>query len=237
MLTNINGRLGSGKTLFMTYLASKVKDRPIYANYGLRLPNYQPLKLTELMSFKQEKALILVDEAYVLIESRASMDKLNQYISYILFQSRKRQLDFIVTAQLNSTLDLRYKDLTDVNIVAQKNKNSSCYQYAISFGGRMKVFDLPFREATKYYNLYDTTELVIPPRMDDMVDELENLDPDTLNKKVNNAVKLIEQQFGTELADAKRITHNVVLDWLLQLHEPSSVAPYVYARLNTKKRK
>jgi hypothetical protein len=229
MLIDISGPLGTGKTLFMTWLASKVKDRPIYANYHLKMPNYRELKMADLLGFKNEQAIICIDEAYVLLESRNSMDIMNQYVSYILFQSRKRGLDFIVTAQLNSTLDLRYKELTDVFISAAKSKIG--FQYAIKYAGRAKLFTLPFKQAEKIYPLYDTTELVIPQRMHEMVDEIENIDPEVLDRKVTVAVKKIELLDALE--GLKRVTHDDVKNWLLEIREPScSIEPYVYARLN-----
>ncbi|MGA3289018.1 MAG: hypothetical protein ABSD42_02110 [Candidatus Bathyarchaeia archaeon] len=57
MLVDISGPLGSGKTLFMTYLATKVKGRPVYANYHLKMPNYHELKLDQPLAFKNEEAL------------------------------------------------------------------------------------------------------------------------------------------------------------------------------------
>lgn len=213
----------------MTWLASKVKDRPIYANYHLKMDNYRELKLADLLGFKNEQAIICIDEAYVLLESRNSMDIMNQYVSYILFQSRKRGLDFIVTAQLNSTLDLRYKELTDVFVAA--NKTRAGFQYAIKFGGRIKMFTLPPKQAEKIYGLYDTTELIIPERMHEMVDEIENMDPEVLDKKVTACVKKIEAL--DELGDLKRVTHDDTKNWMLEVRERSaSIEPYVYARLN-----
>jgi hypothetical protein len=233
MLADINGMLGSGKTLLMTYVASKVKDRPVYANYKLNLPNYRPLKLEDLIKFTNEQALILVDEAYVLLESRNSMDRLNQYISYILFQSRKRGLDFMATAQLNSSLDLRYKELADINIYAVKTKKG--FSYAIQYGLKAKMFELPFNQAKNYYGFYDTTELIIPIRMMDMVDEIENLDPDKLNEKVDDAVAKVFSSFSEELGRVKKVGHDQIRDFLLRLRMPASIEPYVYARVNERK--
>jgi hypothetical protein len=214
----------------MTYFASKLKNTPIYSNFKLKLPNYHPLELDMLLSFQNEQCLILIDEAYVWMESRTSGSDINRYVSYVIFQSRKRLIDIMVTVQLNSSLDLRFKELCDAQIVCKKAREGEGFYYYIKKGEKMKSFVLPMTEAQKLYKLYDTTEIILPPNIENLKNEIEEMNPEKLNKKVNDAIKQILSEFP-ELTK-KRITHIDVKDVLLQLNLSPSIEPYVYARLN-----
>src|SRR4030043_860537 len=111
-LINLVGKVGSGKTLFMT--ADSVNSgRPIYANYEIRHKKYRALTPELLMDPDLHGAVICLDEAYAWLESRTSGKDINRYMSYILFQGRKKDIDFYMSEQLLSSVDLRYRDMID----------------------------------------------------------------------------------------------------------------------------
>ncbi|MEM2262451.1 MAG: AAA family ATPase, partial [Ignisphaera sp.] len=117
MLIGVFGDLGSGKTLFLVYLAQK-SNCEVYANFTIKLPNVKVLTPELFFKILKENPepnrpkLLLLDELYTLADSRASVSLRNRLLSYLIFQSRKRNMDIVYTAQLYGSIDLRLRDLT-----------------------------------------------------------------------------------------------------------------------------
>lgn len=160
----IVGDVGTGKTVLATALAVR-NDKAIISNYPIEDARYQPLVPSMLMNLSYP-ATVVLDEAYVYLESRVPGKELPRYLSYVLFQSRKRQLSFILTAQVFGSVDLRFRELSDFIIVADKHprgfvydiiKNSPAKGYP-----RRRVL-LPFPYAEKHlFQLYDTMQVIDP---------------------------------------------------------------------------
>jgi len=175
-----------------------------------------------------DKALILLDEAYTWLESRVSGSRLNRYVSYVLFQSRKRGLDFVLSAQLSITLDIRFRDLCDLFVLA--NKQQKGFQYLlVTKSLKMRSVLLPYGYAEKkLYDIYDTTEIVKPFEHEDLNVEVSLMtNPNKANMMVNEVVEEIKKRLNGD----EKITHAAVMDFLLQLEKPLSLEPFVYARL------
>lgn len=165
-LINIEGSYGSGKTTFAVVMATKSKY-PIYTNMtNLKLPDTHFLTPETLIELN-EGSLIILDEAYAWLESRLSGGReINQYLSYILFQSRKRKMDFILTDQLITTVDVRFRMLTDYHVLCERVGDKG-FQYRIIKMNRYKqstVNDLflPWNMAEKIFPLYNTWEKIDP---------------------------------------------------------------------------
>ena len=166
-LTNIVGRVGSGKTLFMTADAVNSGRAHIYANYQVNDPRYIALLPEMLMDPNLRDAVILLDEVYAWIESRTSGRDINRYMSYILFQSRKKDIDFYMTEQLLSTVDLRYRDMIDFEVrckAVPNYKHPEGFVYKIVDVLEQKVYPLylSIKDAEPYFKLYDTYQTVHP---------------------------------------------------------------------------
>jgi hypothetical protein len=90
------GEQNSGKTLSMTYYAYRYYKRgyEIFANYGLSFPHTKLTK--ELISdytkgLRQfEKAVFLIDEIYLFLDSRNFARGINKILGYFLLQTSKR---------------------------------------------------------------------------------------------------------------------------------------------------
>ena len=107
----ITGLKGDGKSTLSTMFAyNAYKDgRPVFSNYGLNFEHTE-LHVEEIKRdpTQIQDALIVVDEAYLYIDSRNSMSKGNKAIGYLTLQTRKSGVDLI--------LDLLQKDLGDLRI-------------------------------------------------------------------------------------------------------------------------
>lgn len=171
MLTSIIGRYGSGKTLISVYLASKT-NLPIYANFQIKIDNYHELNIRDIFNLPNP-SIIILDEAYTWLESRASSRNVNRYVSYILFQSRKRGLDIYTTSQLFRSVDVRFRIMSDFIILCSNNKRLQCFEYFFyRVGSGFTKLSLSYEKAKKYYVLYDTMEVVKPYQFDKLQEKI-----------------------------------------------------------------
>jgi hypothetical protein len=227
MLCIVVGDLGSGKTLLLTYIASHTPDCPILANYTLKIPNYQKLEPETLLdaNLGKGKKLILMTEAYTWLESRTSGKGTNLYLSYVLFQSRKRGLDFYLDAQLGSTIDVRFREMANIVILCEKVKEG--FRYDIikrSYTNPVRMAQLlTFAKAEKYYPMYDTTELTLPSNMQELSMEFLFNDPQKLNILIEEAI--------IKIGDIGKITKERVEIAITQKGYPQKLARYVYMKL------
>lgn len=175
MLTNIVSDVRSGKTLWATAVAINevnyakrfnLPPRPVFANYKIRLPNFKPLKPEDLFQITKP-TLVILDEAYAWIESRQSGTPISRYMSYILFQSGKRGIDFYLTDQVEGSIDKRYRLLMNYRIECENLGVNIGFLYHFSKrtkGGftmpRNKL--MPYSWAEKIFPFYDTLEIVNP---------------------------------------------------------------------------
>jgi hypothetical protein len=177
MIVGIVGDRGSGKTLLQVFFLHKdfQANRQIYSNFHLKF-KYTLLDLKILLEHIKVKAqlynaTLAIDEIHVFFEARRSMSKKNIVGSYLTTQSRKRSLDIYYTTQYFYQVDKRIRDNTDYLIRAQKIDDDFyhyiLYKKSISItleaGDYEKIneFFLRGRNAKKYYELYDTEEIIM----------------------------------------------------------------------------
>ena len=224
--------MGSGKTLLETKLILSAKI-PVLANYNIyedenkQVPhkNVIPLDIGELLHLPYEKCYVVLDEAYAYLESRVSMSKLNLYMSYILFQSRKRGITFILTAQLAGSIDNRFLSLADIIIVAQQVKDG--FMYVLTNNRIYRKILLTWKQAEKIWNKYDTSQVILPPQIADLETQVQILDKKKLKAKIDE----LETRFKEEYPDIKKISHAIVDGFLLDCEESDVYSSYLYARL------
>lgn len=219
MLIVILGNYGSGKTLFLTYLASKTK-RKIFSNFGLKFKNFNSLDVLDLLNLPNNIDVFL-DEAYTWLESRLSGKAINRYLSYILLQSRKRTLDIYCTAQLFSTIDVRFRHKSDIIIECHKFKDGFHYKILNRNTFKRKYFIFPFDKAKKYYEYYDTYEIVEPFEKARLEFSLLQSDTNKLFKKAKQIAKFIKPKLT-------KITHDSVKLALMENGFVRDFEPFVY---------
>lgn len=228
MLCAVLGDLGSGKTLFLVYLAYKNRNIPVFANFKIDLPNVRYIEPLDLLELNINRGLVLIDEAYVWIESRMGNRYLNEFMSYIFFQSRKRGLDFVLTAQLFRTLDVRFRELCDFFLIASKGEKGFNYVY-VDKSLRRKSFMLPLDFAQKkLFSIYDTYEIIMPFNLEEMkIKVMTETNKEKTNELVDKIVDEILRQYD-------KVTHAIVLDYLMKNDYPLDLEPIVYVRVKQK---
>jgi len=228
VLVAIIGSIGSGKTLLMVLFAF-LSSREIYSNFKISLSRYKALEVMDLLELK-DNIDVLIDEGYTWLESRTSGSILNRYLSYIVLQSRKRTIDIIISAQMFSSLDVRFREQCDLIIKCEKivkKKKIAGFKYSFLFveSNLERTFFLDIKEARKYFDMYDTYEIVEPHKIEQMrLKLLEDDNPKELWERLESITEKIKD-------DVKEITHPRVLNALLKNGFKASFEPQVYVLL------
>jgi len=224
-LTIILGPTGAGKTLLATVLAMN-DEREVYANYHINHPHFHALEPQHLVAINSP-ALIIIDEAYAWLESRRSTMDLNLFLGYVMFQKRKRQIEFVLTAQLAGSIDSRFRDMADRIIIAEKTHQG--FKYTIIRPGiaGSKVWKLSTEAASKYYGAYDTMEKVDPIDSDMIV----NVMPD--QSKLIPELDTIIQDMTTKIP-LDRWSLAMVEAYCLEHNHPRQYAKMLYGRMKAK---
>lgn len=229
MLIAVIGDIGSGKTLYMTRKATRIK-REIYSNYKLNLPNYNQLTIWELLNLPNNITVFL-DEAYTWLESRTSGKKLNRLLSYIIFMSRKINIDVYASAQLFGSIDIRFRNQANKLVICKRTKHGFVYQVrkkVLTKQLKVKIIKKTYffsnKNAKIYFPYYDTLEIIDPADKADL--ELDIL------KRYPNELKVRVKEIGTAIADnLKTITHDTVKSALFTNGYPIGYEIFVYLYL------
>lgn len=190
MLIVVYGGLGSGKTLLLTTIAKYTKKK-VVANFHLNTP-YEEFSLSSFVNAEYENCILLLDEAYVYLESRLAMSKVNRASSYILFQSRKKNVELYLTVQMIGTLDVRFRNLTDLWIYCEgMTRNGFKYTLIDNTTGSYRVSFLPIHNAENIYEEYDTNEIIKP-----MINSNEFMDMSEQKDLIYQRVNEIRSYYG-----------------------------------------
>lgn len=231
MLVSLLGDIRVGKSLFAAILAKNSNRNNIYANFKLEIPNYHYLEPADLYKLPNN-CEVFIDEAYAWLEARTSGRDLNKAASYILFQSGKRSINIYLTAQLLSTVDIRFRHMSNVIVEVYKHEEEELFEY--NFYEKVRgilifrnTWYLPFYEAEKYYDIYDTLEIVEPYEMKNLENKLLMRDGKKLFAKAKEIAQLIEPELD-------KYTHDAVKFELLKQEISLTWEKFVYIILNHK---
>lgn len=231
MLVSILGDIRTGKTLYATILAY-FANKLVYSNYKLNIPNYRHLEPIDLNKLPNN-CEVFIDEAYAWLESRSSGADLNKYISYILFQSGKRTINIYLTAQLFSTVDIRFRHMSNIIVEVYKYGEEFIeYNFYKRIKGElifMNTWYLPFDSAKKYFDLYDTLEIIEPHMMKNLETKLIIADGKKLFVKATEIANLLKKNL-------EKFTHDAIKFELLKQDISLKYEKYVYLILNNPKR-
>ncbi len=148
-----------------------------------------------------------------------------------MLQSRKRTINIYITAQLFSSVDLRFREQSNILIFCKKIKNEG-FRYRIfnTDNSCLLSLMLPLDKAEKYYNLYDTYEIIEPFEKKKL--EFQIIQSDT--ELLLNTSKKIAYKIHDKIENNK-YTHNNVKIALLENGFEKQFEPYVYAFLHSEK--
>lgn len=208
-LTNIYGDVGTGKTLLATVLGI-MDGREIYANYTIHHPRAHKIEPQDLVSI--EDGIVILDESYMWLEARTSAKNLNRYISYILFQSRKRKQEYILTEQLFGTVDLRFREMSDYIILADRDEKGN-FVYSVYRNSNTKPEIRRFcidKSHVEEIGVYYDTDEQIPISPDLIADSV--IDKRDLLPEVDDIIERMFQQNPLQ----KYWTKAAVSDWCLR---------------------
>lgn len=207
MLIAVSGSLGSGKTTLLTYFAYAEDERQIYANYHIDKDNCELIDVTDLEMITN--GLILIDEAYLWMDSRLSTTERNRYLSRMAFQSRKRQLDIVMSAQLRGSIDLRIRHLQDVHFIALgSDEQDTAFKFIVAGFGDSNTTYLPYKFCEeRLFPLFSTREFpdATPTKYEQK----------KYNERVEEGVELIKNEFGEQAASlmsSRKLTKGMIQD-------------------------
>ena len=231
----ILGDRGSGKTLLLTRFILK-NNQPFYSNYKVYKDStktelhelYHELQPEELLHLDMKPKKIAITEAYEYFESRLGMGSFQRYNSYIVFQSRKRGMSFIIDTQLDDTIDHRFIRLCDYIIIAELDIDG--FHYYCSNKKIIKEFIIPFKNAEKIWNRYDSWEVVTTPQIEHLGHEIAVTNRVKLKEKLTELETKFYNEYGEKFGK-KKITHAVVENFLLEIDESDVYESFLYAKL------
>lgn len=169
MLVGVMGKMGGGKTRFMTIMGvymHKMTGAPLYANYSLfGVPYTRINSLKELWEINN--GIVLLDELWLSMDARMWKD--NVAVTRFINQTRKKKITLFFTTQHIKQVELRTRNATDVLVFAEKGNTVTFIDYQYMEIGRKFIFPSP-----ELFNvLYDTYETLQPMDMSDAGIQLE----------------------------------------------------------------
>jgi len=180
MIIGYIGTRGRGKTLSMVREAYEhyKKGYEVYSNIKLSkkyFKHYNLISLKEIIEWVKgdiqfKKAVFLLDEVHVYIDSRSGMSKKNVILSYFVLQTRKRDVRVLYTTQFIDQVDKRLRQPTEV--IVQCNNAMTGTRFTAEQEEIYQVNKVLVRDngggfidrflANDYFDYYSTDEIVNP---------------------------------------------------------------------------
>lgn len=132
MIVAITGRLGTGKTAFLTWIGKRhfEEGRKIYSNYHVAFPHEKITHPFQLVGL--EDGVLLVDEFYLWVSSVGSQRKVQIALSNIYRKFRKKGVDVYATSQRFKNLHIRYRALCDVVFRMRRVPTTGTVRYFVA---------------------------------------------------------------------------------------------------------
>jgi GTPase SAR1 family protein len=166
-ITAVLGQRGSGKTLFMTYLAHQYhkEGKKIYANYELLKIPFKKITFEELATLPDwlYDGVVFLDEIHIGADSYEVFKKSNKMITTFATQLRKRRITLYYSTQVFKMATKRLRDQTNFLLTCDHNQppgfvKIEIYEYiAYSSHNYIKTIE---HNLTSFFNAYDTDEVI-----------------------------------------------------------------------------
>lgn len=235
LLVIVIGNLGSGKTLIVLIL-SLCYNRDIWSNFEIKIPNYKELDIPDLFNLPNN-IVVIMDEGYAWIESRVSSSALNEYVSSIIFHTRKTFTDIYLTTPMLSTIDKRFRHQANYIIECEHRSNFESDDFKYTFNdidnNSYSKYTLSYNNAKKYFKLYDTYEKVDSHRKKGLEFNILKHYPKRLKIRVKEIIEIVQKHIIDTNQNGK-ITHDKLKGYLFDLEIDLNYEPYVYIRMKGK---
>lgn len=253
-ITGTYGDVGTGKDLISVIDANFTPHEiPIYANFKINLKRAEKIEPEEIYEVFTEDSKIpikkmITTELYGWLEARESaFSEMGKYISYMIFQSRKRGLNWMANAQLRSTVDLRWRGMEDKIIYCHprdldmSGNSSDDFHYTIMKNLKVANLTLEYETAKQFFGLYNTKDIIMPQEFEHLQNKIKfKKNPEMLNKFINAKASLIMKKFpipSNQLKDGTfkyHISDDWVRDKLLELGETDAMEYTKYIKVRIK---
>jgi len=246
IITAIDGDRGKGKTLIMTSFLALNPELPKYINFKAELPETYPLEISELLELQSDKRIIVgITESTTLLDTMKVNTHLGQWLSYVSMQSRKigeKGVDVIIDMQVLSTIQTRFMTQCNLYIHALGLGEKGFY-YVLSkenleinpFANR-KLKYLPFSDAFKLKDIYNTMEKFKPDNIDNL--KISVMSQDKRKIIVDDLVKEIlgnKKKYGIEGKNGKAgktVTMKQISSILLDMGKSDDLSYYLHPKIN-----
>jgi len=120
VITVIEGRMGTGKTLILAKLAKADLDRgrEIYAKAPFAFKGWEEFSLDSQEDFDNyEDCSIYLDEAYIFVDASSSQTRTNKLMACLIAQSGRREVDLYLSTPELSYLDKKIRKAVDTRVL------------------------------------------------------------------------------------------------------------------------
>ena len=237
MLINIVGHPGAGKTLKAVMLSLKfLKSNhvAIHSNLDFKEVPYTKLSLADLIGQKISNAVVLLDEAYNYLHARNSMSDANQMMGTILFQSRKTDLILILTEQLQRSIDVYYRELTDLTIKCENYVTFFEYTYLFHKLGQHYTMRLHRSYAERFFRFYNTKQIIYEDNGKNKAIMFHAMSPE---QKEDYIKELTEEIINDSDKPVEKITKTDIKNYCMIHDLKSFLIDAIFSEINDVKRK
>ncbi len=163
----IVGQPRSGKTLLMTIILKNDhddKNNRIFSNYKLTFA-HEILNKDFMKKYVKDKETLInssigLDDVHTFMESRISGSVKNRIGSYFMLQTGKNNIDLVYVTHFIGMVDKRLRAITEYVLYPTFDKEKDLLKVKIVDVFRRKTKKKIIRNVSKYFKLYDTTEVV-----------------------------------------------------------------------------
>lgn len=166
-ITAILGQRGSGKTLFMTYLAHQyhAEGKKIFSNFQLKKIPYTPITFSELAKLPEwlYDGVVFLDEIHIGADSYEVFKKSNKMITTFATQLRKRRITLFYSTQVFKMATKRLRDQTNFLMTCDHTQppgfvKIEVYEY-IAYHSHEYIKTIT-HNLTPFFDAYDTDEVI-----------------------------------------------------------------------------
>ena len=204
-IIGVCGKQGTGKTWLMTYIAKIKNDdgRPVFSNYVLKFPFTPVASLDDLQKVKH--GVLLLDEVWLWMSARTSMNKMNQELHKVIILNRKRDVDIIYSAQHPKFVDVNLRRVTTTWLMPNIINGVWTDEFGNEINNPMVVYD-EFDEFENFVKQWIATERI------ETIGNLYNTTEEIKELNKNNLTPLqkgikVEQDFAKAVSKCKGVNY------------------------------